>query len=820
MNKPQFGFNVIGYITANLDQGVAARNTVRRLLDCGFNVACVDLDPGNNRWGQDKTYSHLIVKDENPAPFSINIFHMNPPEFKLFLRSLPQMFKLDNRLNVCIPFWELERIPREWVQPLELMDLILAPTKFIKHAVASSISNVAIRSFVSAAFLPDFTKIDKQSLGVNKDSVVFVYSFDVSSESERKNPWAAIQAFEETFSNNDNVNLIIKLNGQGTEGFDLTKMKLSKRVQNNRLIKIIDHKLSYPEIIALYDCCDVYISLHRGEGLGLGLMEAMLLGKPVIGTAYSGNMDFMDDSNSCLVNYKLIPLPEESVNHYSKNRNEINVRWADADITEAGVWMRRLVNNKELRTKIGKKAQDSQLSRQSRNEIFYTLNDIATNKNERFAGAIRKHNKRAPSQSIRILFQNRPCSYQVPGGDTVVMNRLKEQLTLQNVQVDFCSDYYPDLSSYDLVHIFNLTVPHYTEAFARNAHNNGVPFVVTTLQEDFTQYQYKASFATRMMIMYLEKKQRPVVLELGIQELKNLPNAANHTSLLSGTFAQTLLACGATEKKRLNKLFPNTSVDIIPFGSTVKDIDIGPELFINQYGVKDFVLCVGRMESRKNQLMLLAALEHDDIPLVFCIGATSANSTNSEYMRLCKTFERKGKTIFVEKLSDEMLVSAYRAAKVHCLPSWYELPGLVTLEAAYYGCNVVASSWGAIGDYAGKEDCWFIEPDDPITMRQVVLEALAAPRGVRSSARIKEYTWERSATATLEVYKRVIKKNRLDSIPTITSFLGEVMSHVEKQNYSEALRIYGERRNQYTTCDQLKEFDELMKKLSEKLRHK
>ncbi|MBL8026570.1 MAG: glycosyltransferase, partial [Fibrobacteres bacterium] len=418
-------------------------------------------------------------------------------------------------------------------------------------------------------------------------------------------------------------------------------------------------------------------------------------------------------------------------------------------------------------------------------------------------------------------------AYRVPGGDTVVMNRLQEILQKTGMQIDFSSDYHPDLSDYDLVHIFNLTVPHYTEAFAKNAINAGVPYVVTTLQEDFRKYQIKANFATRLFWMYRDKKQLPQIFEMGLAELLTLPEARDTTSLIAGTFAEALLACGASEGKTLNRLFPNTAIEIAPFGCSVKDIDVGPELFERKYGVKDFILCVGRMESRKNQLMLLKALEFDDIPIVFCIGATHEKS---EYMRLCREFKRKGKTIFAEKLSDEMLVSAYRAAKVHCLPSWFELPGLVTLEAAYYGCNAVASNWGSIGDYATTDDCWFISPDDPNGMRTVLLDAMMAPRSSKSSNKIKDFSWERSAKTVTNIYNKVVgdfKTRNMHSFleisneprptPSMSSFFGSILEEIDNKNFAEAIKTYKNGKVNYPPCEELDKFDTLMIKLSGKL---
>ncbi len=105
----------------------------------------------------------------------------------------------------------------------------------------------------------------------------------------------------------------------------------------------------------------------------------------------------------------------------------------------------------------------------------------------------------------------------------------------------------------------------------------------------------------------------------------------------------------------------------------------------------DFVLCVARLEPRKNQLMLLEALRDDPRPMVLIAGGAEYVPA---YAQLCRSFPRRGPTLVLGRLPGAMLAAAYRAAAVHCLPSWFELPGLVTLEAARHGARIAASSWG------------------------------------------------------------------------------------------------------------------------------
>jgi GT2 family glycosyltransferase/glycosyltransferase involved in cell wall biosynthesis len=430
---------------------------------------------------------------------------------------------------------------------------------------------------------------------------------------------------------------------------------------------------------------------------------------------------------------------------------------------------------------------------------------------------------------LRVLFMNRANAFTMPGGDTIVMNRLRERLIKSGVTVDFCADPHSgEIAKYDLVHLFNLTVPAATDLFAKNAALKNVPFAVTALQEDFRQYYHKAITAFTWFRHYVtgDAAERETLgpMSAAFAAVEPIPLVS---SPFAARAARLLFACGESEARTLGAAFPGARVAVIPFGSSIKAVAAPAALFEETFGVKNFVLCVGRLEIRKNQLMLLKALEEEDITVVFADGGFAYIP---EYAALCRIYKRKGKTVFTGRLSDELLVSAYRACRLHCLPSWYELPGLVSLEAALYGRPVAASSWGCLPDYLGDACAW-CAPDDPASVRAAVLAAYAREGDGRAAAGAAAlFTWDKFATVTLDHYRKIIEEHRSYdprfvaeaeaslSAPTLQAFLTRITQLAEQGNFAEALKVYDAQRKSFTErTPELEQVDGLLEKLRARL---
>lgn len=356
---------------------------------------------------------------------------------------------------------------------------------------------------------------------------------------------------------------------------------------------------------------------------------------------------------------------------------------------------------------------------------------------------------------MRILMRNRSNAFTQRGGDTIVMERLREGLRALGAVVDFDETNQADVRSYDLAHLFNFATPELTEALAKQSAAYGRPFVVTTLYEDWPRFYNQMQIHFQALAAYVQAGQPR-------QAWNDLAQAAKGTSphprlenAWTAKHASALLATGEAERDTLKRDYG----DSLPIYINHVGCDISPfqddgALFRDKFKVSDFILCVGRLETRKNQLMLLKALEDSDITLVFAAGGFTYQP---DYAAACKAFRRKGKTVFIERLTPEELSSAYAASRAHALPSWYELPGIVSLEAARLGTNVLVTEFGTSRDYFSSS-AFYAQPDKPDDILNAATAAFHRPKDGRLKQQVAAYTWENSAREVFSVYEQILAK--------------------------------------------------------------
>ncbi|HEY5851869.1 MAG TPA: glycosyltransferase family 4 protein [Lysobacter sp.] len=291
-------------------------------------------------------------------PGEINVFFINGDEVDQALRALHGMPR--GAFNVVYPAWELPVYPQVWLDKLAQFDAVWAPSRFIQDGMAALTSRPVVHQPL-ACEVRLTSLLDRRYFGIPESSYAFLFFFDLRSYVSRKNPWAVMEAFEklqEARPWSDSC-LVLKLNG--SEHDPAAARQLRENIAKKRLrVVLIDETMTDNEIKNLVRCTDCFVSLHRSEGFGRGMAEAMYLGKPVIATNYSGNTDFMDESNSLLVRHELVPVQE---GEYPHAQGQV---WAQADTNQAAANMVTLVDSPAFGRQLG-----TQASRQVRLALGY-----------------------------------------------------------------------------------------------------------------------------------------------------------------------------------------------------------------------------------------------------------------------------------------------------------------------------------------------------------------------------------------------------------------------------------------------------------------
>lgn len=354
---------------------------------------------------------------------------------------------------------------------------------------------------------------------------------------------------------------------------------------------------------------------------------------------------------------------------------------------------------------------------------------------------------------MKVLMRNRENALSNPGGDTVVMLRTAEELRKRGIHVDIDVQCEQIICNYDVVHLHNFATPRHTEVLARQCVDAGVPYVVTTMYEDAPLFYNQMTAQAQAFFSYIQSGQPADQFDTFMAPVRSCTAAAMLDNTWTAKHAAALIASGDREKATLERDYPDAGwITTYRLGSDLGYPDIDGSLFETNTGLSDFVLCVGRVESRKNQLMLLKALEDSELPVVF---ATGGFTYQPQYARACTAFKRKGKTFFLNRLEDNVLASAYAAARVHVLPSWYELPGIVSQEAAKRGTNVVVTDNGTARDYFGNT-AYYCRPDDPQSVCSAVRDAFDSPTRQGLSESVSDCSWENAAYRVLDIYRKIL----------------------------------------------------------------
>jgi glycosyltransferase involved in cell wall biosynthesis len=348
------GVNVIGDFAATTGLMEAGRRLLRSLLDAGITVSLEPMQSGASRSGTRLTPEIERLPRGRPHPIDLLLLNVNE------LHEVSEAWLRDPtppHYLIGAWFWELSGLPEHIGEQTIRVDEVWVASSFVRdtfRGVARKPVTV-IPPAIDVTVPPDF---DATTFGLRSDAVVYFFNFDALSTAARKNPWGVIDAFACAFTPEERrrqVQLVIKVHN--LERVRALEAPLQDAVAGVGGL-LVNAELSREDMNGLLGRADVYVSLHRSEGFGLGLAEAMHLGKPVVATAYSGNMDFTTPENSCLIGYSMRRVTGHDHELYrpAETLYRPGLIWAEPDVALAARWMRLLYERPALRHEIGTRA--------------------------------------------------------------------------------------------------------------------------------------------------------------------------------------------------------------------------------------------------------------------------------------------------------------------------------------------------------------------------------------------------------------------------------------------------------------------------------
>ena len=330
------GINLTGCIRLKTGLGQGCRLTAAVLRDSGIPLALRDFALSDEYSGATE-FDSLLGEE---MPYGINLFFINMHEFaQAFFRLGSGLW--DRHYNIAYWSWEAEQFPEEWAPLLRQLDEVWTPSEYTANAVRTVTSKPVI-SIGYTVPVPVCSGAGRSFFGLPENVFLFLVLFDNNSMSERKNPQAAVEAFKKAFSpDRKDVGLVLKITAP-----DRKLLKELKESLKGYRVWLLDELYDKEDLNALIRCCDAYVSLHRAEGFGMVLAEAMLLGVPTVATAYSANTEFQSEGSACLVKYKKVQVGKDL---WPFRRD---YRWAEADTDDAAHYMRKLAEDADYRQSI------------------------------------------------------------------------------------------------------------------------------------------------------------------------------------------------------------------------------------------------------------------------------------------------------------------------------------------------------------------------------------------------------------------------------------------------------------------------------------
>ncbi len=339
--KRPWGVNVAGYFRSELGVGQAARLAVAAL-----DAVEAPLLPVHGKGVPSSRQEHDFTSlPADAARFPVNLVCVNADGLRDFREEVGERF-FDGRYTIGMWWWEVSRFPASMHRSFALVDEVWVGSEHVAGALSVA-SPVPVYRVTLPVIRPRVEQLRRERLGL-PDGPLFLFMFDYHSVFERKNPLAVIDAFKRAFAPRSGASLAIKCTNSADDPSNHARLLAAAAEHPD--VHLLDGYLSPAENDAMIAACDCYVSLHRSEGFGLTPAEAMALGKPVIATGYSGNLDYMTPRNARLVDYELVPIGPGNAPYPADGE------WASPSVEHAAHLMREVFDDPSAARALGARA--------------------------------------------------------------------------------------------------------------------------------------------------------------------------------------------------------------------------------------------------------------------------------------------------------------------------------------------------------------------------------------------------------------------------------------------------------------------------------